>query len=184
MANPSMLSCMPMSHVRVVLDHCMARPAHASVAEALHAGQVVQQGQACHLYFDLEFCTAANPGLQGEPLVDILIAMVTQDFRQASSSGNTCSPTPGSRACLEARGYVPPSLRTLSPEGAALLLSCMQSCSVPHVCCWDSLTPAGIWRQTLSAACRARDSLGLCPKAALVSAHGPQWCCMQEAVGR
>ena len=43
--------------------------------------QVVQQGHPCHLYFDLEFATSANPSLQGEGLVDLLIRLVTQYFR-------------------------------------------------------------------------------------------------------
>ena len=43
--------------------------------------QVVQQGHPCHLYFDLEFATSANPRVQGEGLVDLLMRLVTQYFR-------------------------------------------------------------------------------------------------------
>ena len=52
--------------------------------QGLCAIQVVQQGQPCHLYFDLEFSTAANPELQGVALVDLLLSIVVQAFRCAA----------------------------------------------------------------------------------------------------
>lgn len=43
--------------------------------------QVIREGAPCHLYFDLEFATASNPTLQGEKLVESLLAMVSRGFR-------------------------------------------------------------------------------------------------------
>ena len=43
--------------------------------------QVIADGQPCHLYFDLEFNTACNPGLQGDDMVDGLLAVTAEGLR-------------------------------------------------------------------------------------------------------
>lgn len=38
----------------------------------------IWQGRPCHLYFDLEFNLAANPGADGEAMVDTLLSLTSQ----------------------------------------------------------------------------------------------------------
>lgn len=55
--------------------------------------QVIQEGQPCHLYFDLEYNTACNPGLDGDGLMDGLLAIVATGLRSAQSIQFPTSPT-------------------------------------------------------------------------------------------
>ena len=59
----------------------MRQATHLHAVHEPDGVQVVQQGHPCHLYFDLEFATSSNPGLQGEGLVDLLMRLVTHYFR-------------------------------------------------------------------------------------------------------
>ena len=43
--------------------------------------QVVKGGSPCHLYFDTEFATECNPGLDGEALLDKLLVACKRVFR-------------------------------------------------------------------------------------------------------
>ena len=43
--------------------------------------QVVKGGAPCHLYFDTEFATECNPGVDGEALLDKLLLACTRVFR-------------------------------------------------------------------------------------------------------
>ena len=43
--------------------------------------QVVKGGAPCHLYFDTEFATGCNPGLDGEALLDKLLLACHRVFR-------------------------------------------------------------------------------------------------------
>ena len=47
--------------------------------------QVIQEGQPCHLYFDLEFNIDCNPALQGDAMVDSLLSLVAEGLRYAST---------------------------------------------------------------------------------------------------
>lgn len=40
------------------------------------ASQVVRERRPCHLYFDLEFVPAANPGIDGAAIVPRLLALL------------------------------------------------------------------------------------------------------------
>jgi hypothetical protein len=45
-----------------------------------HLYEVVQAGCPCHLYFDLEYSTAANPGACGDALVNVLVGLVREEY--------------------------------------------------------------------------------------------------------
>jgi hypothetical protein len=45
-----------------------------------HLYEVVQAGCPCHLYFDLEFAAAANPGVCGDSLVNVLVGLVREEY--------------------------------------------------------------------------------------------------------
>jgi hypothetical protein len=45
-----------------------------------HLYEVVQAGCPCHLYFDLEYSTAANPGACGNALVNVLVGLVREEY--------------------------------------------------------------------------------------------------------
>lgn len=47
-----------------------------------HLYEVILEGLPCHLYFDLEYSTAANPGLCGDTLVNRLVLLLLQEFRE------------------------------------------------------------------------------------------------------
>lgn len=47
------------------------------------ASQVVKGGAPCHLYFDTEFATECNPGLNGEVLLDRLLQACRRVIRCA-----------------------------------------------------------------------------------------------------
>ncbi|KAF6261704.1 hypothetical protein COO60DRAFT_1699647 [Scenedesmus sp. NREL 46B-D3] len=47
-----------------------------------HHYEIIRQASPCHLYFDLEFCPASNPGLDGAALVVLLLAGVAQQLQQ------------------------------------------------------------------------------------------------------
>jgi hypothetical protein len=51
------------------------------LAPGRHVYEVLREGRPCHLYFDLEFVPAANPNLDGDALVDALVALVGADAR-------------------------------------------------------------------------------------------------------
>ncbi len=42
--------------------------------------QVIRADRPCHLYFDLEFSHAANPGVDGTALVDLVVMLVRRMF--------------------------------------------------------------------------------------------------------
>ncbi|KAL4448454.1 hypothetical protein ABPG75_005673 [Micractinium tetrahymenae] len=46
-----------------------------------HHYEIIRQGRPCHLYFDLEFATADNPGLDGEAATDAVVALVGEQLR-------------------------------------------------------------------------------------------------------
>ncbi len=46
--------------------------------------QVVKGGAPCHLYFDTEFATECNPGVDGEALLDKLLLACTRVFRYSN----------------------------------------------------------------------------------------------------
>uniref|UniRef100_A0A383WFI1 DNA-directed primase/polymerase protein n=1 Tax=Tetradesmus obliquus TaxID=3088 RepID=A0A383WFI1_TETOB len=50
-----------------------------------HHYEIIRQASPCHLYFDLEFCPASNPGLNGAALVVLLLAGVAQQLQQLFS---------------------------------------------------------------------------------------------------
>ncbi len=54
-----------------------------STAEAMFSltWQVVKGGAPCHLYFDTEFATECNQGLDGEALLDKLLLACKRVFR-------------------------------------------------------------------------------------------------------
>lgn len=43
--------------------------------------EVIRAGRPCHLYFDLEFSKPANPGLDADSRVDLLLGLVRQELR-------------------------------------------------------------------------------------------------------
>ena len=47
--------------------------------------QVVKGGAPCHLYFDTEFATKSNPGINGEALLDKLLQACRRVIRCALS---------------------------------------------------------------------------------------------------
>ncbi|KAL0038505.1 hypothetical protein WJX77_008798 [Trebouxia sp. C0004] len=47
-----------------------------------HCYEVVQGGAPCHLYFDTEFATECNPGVDGEALLDKLLLACMRVFRE------------------------------------------------------------------------------------------------------
>ncbi|KAL0052967.1 hypothetical protein WJX82_010519 [Trebouxia sp. C0006] len=47
-----------------------------------HCYEVVKGGAPCHLYFDTEFATECNPGVDGEALLDKLLLACTRVFRE------------------------------------------------------------------------------------------------------
>ncbi|GAX81169.1 hypothetical protein CEUSTIGMA_g8602.t1 [Chlamydomonas eustigma] len=46
-----------------------------------HWYEVIREDRPCHLYFDLEYSRAANPVLNGDEVVDLLIRLIKQQFR-------------------------------------------------------------------------------------------------------
>ncbi|KAG1679310.1 hypothetical protein FOA52_009340 [Chlamydomonas sp. UWO 241] len=47
-----------------------------------HHYEIIRQGRPCHLYFDLEYSTAANPGLDGPSMVVTLMELVALLFKE------------------------------------------------------------------------------------------------------
>lgn len=43
--------------------------------------QVIREARPCHLYFDLEFVPAVNPGTCGDAFVDALLRLVAAELR-------------------------------------------------------------------------------------------------------
>lgn len=56
-------------------------PGHDAEQLPVLLPQVIQDGHPCHLYFDLEFNVACNPTLQGDAMVQDLIALVADALR-------------------------------------------------------------------------------------------------------
>ena len=50
-------------------------------ADARHTYELLREDTPCHLYFDLEFSSAANPGLDGERCVDALLELLAEGMR-------------------------------------------------------------------------------------------------------
>ena len=46
-----------------------------------HHYEIIREGRPCHLYFDLEFSPCANPGLDGDALVETLMEVVKELFK-------------------------------------------------------------------------------------------------------
>ncbi len=44
--------------------------------------QVIRERRPCHLYLDLEYVPAANPGADGDALVDALLSLVSDGIRR------------------------------------------------------------------------------------------------------
>ena len=77
---PMSWPCNPKSlefHKRAGL--CVFKPAEARVRGA----QVVREGRPCHLYFDLEFVPACNPGVDGDLMVTLLLDLIRRGLRCA-----------------------------------------------------------------------------------------------------
>jgi hypothetical protein len=47
-----------------------------------HFYEVIQEGRPCHLYFDLEYSTASNPGRDGAALVGCLCRLLQDMCRR------------------------------------------------------------------------------------------------------
>ena len=47
-----------------------------------HWYEIIREGAPCHLYFDLEFATAANPGAEGPAAVEALLALAADALRE------------------------------------------------------------------------------------------------------
>ena len=56
--------------------------------QQISISQVVRDGAPCHLHFDLEFAVAGNEGLEGEALVDALLALVAEGLWCAARAWN------------------------------------------------------------------------------------------------
>ena len=50
--------------------------------------QVIRDGRPCHLYMDLEYVPAVNPDADGNALVDVLLALVSDGIRLARLMAN------------------------------------------------------------------------------------------------
>ena len=55
------------------------------------------EGAPCHLYYDVEFQTEPNPGVDGQALVDLLLKVVAEQLRgklrgpwEAGTGGTRC----------------------------------------------------------------------------------------------
>ncbi|KAK9825930.1 hypothetical protein WJX81_007732 [Elliptochloris bilobata] len=46
-----------------------------------HFYEVIREARPCHLYFDLEYVPAVNPGVQGDTLVDALLRLVAAELQ-------------------------------------------------------------------------------------------------------
>ncbi|KAL4438218.1 hypothetical protein ABPG77_010579 [Micractinium sp. CCAP 211/92] len=57
--------------------YCDMMPEHR------HYYEIIRQGRPCHLYFDLEFATTDNPGLDGKAATDAVVALVGEKLRGA-----------------------------------------------------------------------------------------------------
>ena len=53
----------------------------ASLPMGISPAQVVRERRPCHLYFDLEFVPAANPGVDGAALVPRLLDLLEATLR-------------------------------------------------------------------------------------------------------
>jgi len=68
-------------------DPCMGR----AFSQGRSAAQVIREARPCHLYFDLEFVPAANPGADGDALVAALLRLVADKLRRAPpAAGGLC----------------------------------------------------------------------------------------------
>ena len=47
-----------------------------------HFYEILRQGRPCHVYLDVEYATAANPGLDGDDLVDRIVRAVVRGLRR------------------------------------------------------------------------------------------------------
>jgi hypothetical protein len=47
-----------------------------------HLYEVITEGTPCHAYLDLEYSTAANPGVRGDSLVNRLVLLLMAAFRE------------------------------------------------------------------------------------------------------
>ena len=54
-----------------------------------HFQEIIREGQPCHLFFDLEFATASNPGRDGASLVDAVVAAACRALHE--QFGIACS---------------------------------------------------------------------------------------------
>lgn len=52
-----------------------------SMARKVPSAQVIREKRPCHLYLDLEFVPAANPGADGNALVDTLLSLISDKIR-------------------------------------------------------------------------------------------------------
>lgn len=52
-----------------------------------HYYELIVENTPCYLYFDLEFSTVANPGVDGETLTDYLIELVAEEFAMTEEIG-------------------------------------------------------------------------------------------------
>ena len=58
-----------------------ARYGCVGLAPHRHLYEVLREGRPAHLYFDLEFVPSANPGLDGDGLVDALVSLLAADMQ-------------------------------------------------------------------------------------------------------
>ncbi|KAH7403973.1 hypothetical protein KP509_15G003100 [Ceratopteris richardii] len=50
-----------------------------------HHYEIIMEGSPCHLYFDLEFDRQANPGLDGNVLIDLLLVQISKALNEVYS---------------------------------------------------------------------------------------------------
>ena len=95
-----------------------SRYACVALAPDRHLYEVLREGRPTHLYFDLEFVPAANPGVDGDGLVDALVDLLAADMR--ARWGLTLNPADH---VLEADSSTPDKwsrhLAVRLPDGAA-----------------------------------------------------------------
>ena len=46
-----------------------------------HWYEIIREDRACHMYFDIEYSKAANPGVDGDTVVDLVVTLVKRLFR-------------------------------------------------------------------------------------------------------
>lgn len=69
----------------VAASYCsMWQKIQTSLANSRHFYEIVRESTPCHIYFDLEFSTAENPGVDGNVKVDCLLNIVASLVKYAS----------------------------------------------------------------------------------------------------